>query len=150
MVINSLESGIRYPPFLIVFGLGDVSHMHRHNDIHLLLVFLDPFGLLEKAGALITDDWPVFLRLFVPGICVTLSVRQNDEGERTRIAQGLLIQRSLPSFDVISLNISPVSPFHLEPIAGFPKSWCCNPFFFACVQLARGDDPGLVFNQGGD
>ena len=76
VMINRLESGIRYLPFFNVFGLRNVSHMYRHDYIQLLLSLLDPFGLRKETGTLITNAWPMLLRLFVPYIGVTLSVRQ--------------------------------------------------------------------------
>ena len=91
MVIDRLESGICYLPLFIVFGLGNVSHMYRHDDIQLLLIVLDPFGLFKETGSLITNVWPVLLSLFMPDVSITLCVRQNDQGKEIRILIGTFV-----------------------------------------------------------
>ena len=104
VVINRLESRVGDLPFFFVFGLGNVSHMDRHDDVHLLLILLDPFGLPKEAGSLISNVRPVLLCLFVPGIGVTLRVRQDDQGKKIGISFGFLIQRMRQLFRVIRAN----------------------------------------------
>jgi hypothetical protein len=58
--------------------------MGNHNDISLRLIPLDPLGLFEKAGALITKPGPMMLGFPEPGIGVALGVRQNNQGEEFR------------------------------------------------------------------
>lgn len=79
MIVDRLESAVGDLPLVLVFGLGDVSHMDCHRDVHLLLVRLDPFGLFEKTGALITNAPPMPLRFLVPDVRVALRVRKNDQ-----------------------------------------------------------------------
>ena len=94
VVINGLESGIGYLPFFIVICLSDISNMSHHDDIQLQPVFFDPLSLLIETGTLITNARPVLLCLFMPDVSITLSVRQNDQGEKLRIWCGFLIRRA--------------------------------------------------------
>ena len=104
MVINRLKSGIGDLPLFIVSCLGNVSHMHRHDDIHFLPVRLDPFGLRQETGTLITNARPVLLGLFVPHISVTLSVRQYEQSKIISISFGFSMQRSLRFLQTSSVN----------------------------------------------
>ncbi|MDC0281383.1 hypothetical protein OAK68_00430 [Akkermansiaceae bacterium] len=81
MRLDRLESGVRDLPFIVVLGLSDISHMYDQGDVSCLVIFFNPFGLPKKAGSLIADLWPMFLSLPVPGIGITLSVRQDDQCE---------------------------------------------------------------------
>jgi hypothetical protein len=109
VAVNRFESGICYLPFFDVFGLGNVSHMDRHDDVHLLLVLFDPFGLLKETGSLITNAWPVLLSLSMPDISVTLRVRKNDQGKIIRLSLGRIIPGSAQFFDVSSVNVDIVA-----------------------------------------
>jgi hypothetical protein len=65
--------------------------MDGHNDVPLLLVLLNPLGLFEKAGTLITNTRPVNLCLLMPNISVALRIRQNDQSKESRILLGFLL-----------------------------------------------------------
>jgi len=104
VVVNGLESGVGYLPLFVVLGLGDVSHVSGHDDIHLLLVLLDPFGLREETGTLITNVGPVLLCFFMSDISVALGVRQNDQGKRIGVSLGFLTCRRPRLFRVISAS----------------------------------------------
>ncbi len=104
VVIERLESPVGDLPFFVVTRLGNVAHVNRHDNVHLLRILLDPIGLRKKTGSLIRDAWPVPLCLPMPDISVTLRVRKDDQGEDIRSLPGIPIHPGRRRFRLISVN----------------------------------------------
>ena len=135
MVVNRLESDISDLPFFIVFCLGNVSHMDRHDDVPLLLVLLNPLCLFKEAGSLITNTRPVLLCLLMPDISVALRVRQNDQSKESGILLGFplnIIGRVSRSYCGDEKKKKKDSKcFHAT------HSSTCNPCLFHCMVFGH-------------